>query len=487
MRICGAEFHDEAAMSESRVIRRIARAAPRGARSRLRFGGLALACACLATGARAETIGGALIKAYLNNPNINQQRAAVRGADEGIPKAYAGYLPTVSANANIAVANTQIGETAAGEGDFLQHPRGYGVQFQQNVWNGNKTFNSIRQAESAVFGQREVLRNTEQTVLLAALTDYMNVLRDTAILQLDRNNVDVLQEQLRQTRDRFNVGEVTRTDVAQAEASLAGAQATALTAQSTLQSDIATYRQDIGDEPRSLAPVSPVSKPLPSTLTEAVAISQVEHPAIVAALHGIDSAELAVKISEGALYPTVGVTGSLTKTIEPIGFGSTQELTAQLMGQVTIPIYQGGAEYATVRQSKESLGQTELQADQQRNQVRAAVVTAWGNNQNSLGILRASKAQVDAAEVALAGVREEAKVGQRTTLDVLNAQQTLLQARVQLVSSQHDQVVNSYTLLSSIGRLSTRALGLAVPEYDPTVHFDQVKNKWIGLRTPDGK
>ena len=219
-----------------------------------------------------------------------------------------------------------------------------------------------------------------------------------------------------------------------------------------------------------------------------MAISQVEHPAIVASLHGVDAAELGVKISESALYPTVGVTGSITKEYDPFGFTTgTQVLAGSLIGSVTIPIYQGGAEYATVRQSKETLGQTELQTDQQRDVVRALVVGAWGSNQNSLGIVRASKAQVDAAEVALAGVREEAKVGQRTTLDVLNAQLTLLQARVQLVSAQHDQVVNSYNLLAAIGRLSTASLGVSVPAYDPRVHFDQVKNKWIGLRTPDGK
>jgi outer membrane protein len=298
----------------------------------------------------------------------------------------------------------------------------------------------------------------------------------------------VLQEQLRQTRDRFNVGEVTRTDVAQAEASLSGAQATALTAQSTLQTDIANYRQDIGDEPKSLAPVSPLTRPIPKTLTEALAISQVEHPAIVASLHGVDAAELAVKISESALYPTASVTGAVTKEYDPAGFSvGTQVLAESLIGSVTIPIYQGGAEYATIRQSKETLGQTELQTDQQRDVVRALVVGAWGSNQNSLGIVRASKAQVDAAEVALAGVREEAKVGQRTTLDVLNAQLTLLQARVQLVSAQHDQVVNSYNLLAAIGRLSIRSLGVSVPAYDPRVHFDQVKNRWIGVRTPDGK
>jgi outer membrane protein len=157
------------------------------------------------------------------------------------------------------------------------------------------------------------------------------------------------------------------------------------------------------------------------------------------------------------------------------------------MGQVTIPIYQGGAEYATTRQAKESLGQQELQTDSERNLVRANVVSAWGQNEASFGVVRAAKAAVSANEVALTGVREEAKVGQRTTLDVLNAQQALLTARSQLVIAEHDQVVNSYSLLSTIGRLNIPTLGLAVAEYDPRVHFEQVKGKWIGLRTPDGK
>jgi outer membrane protein len=440
----------------------------------------------LATAAQAETLGGALSKAYLSNPDINQQRAAVRVSDENIPKANAGYLPTVSAEGDAAVEQFNA-QGIQGFNDVTSHPRGYGVTVTQNVWNGNRTLNSVRQAESGVFGARATLRNTEQSVLLAAVTYYMDVLQNTAILDLDRNNVEVLQEQLRQTQDRFNVGEVTRTDVAQAEASLAGARATALTAQSTLQASVANYRKTIGEEPKSLAPVGPVTKPLPKTLTDAVAVSQVEHPAIVAMLHGVDAAALAVKVSEGQLYPTVGLTGQLSKRYDLSNLPNNSAVEAQVMGQITVPIYEGGAVYAATRQAKETLSQQELQTELLRDNVRAAVVAAWGANQNSVGILRAAKAQVEAAEVALAGVREEAKVGQRTTLDVLNAQQTLLNARVQLVTAQHDQVVNSYTLLSAVGRLSISTLGLAVAEYDPRAHFDQVKNKWIGLQTPDGK
>ncbi len=475
---------EEAAMFGKRVKTGVAR---RGSRQRGRAWSLAAMAWVIASApAGAETIGGAISKAYLNNPDINQQRAAVRAADENIPKANSGYLPTVQANAQAALTDTS-GAMFPGVAP-VSRPRSYGATVQQNLWNGGKTDNSVRQAESAVLGAREQLRNTEQNVLLSAVQSYMDVLRDAATLDLDRNNVEVLQEQLRQTRDRFNVGEVTRTDVAMAEASLAGARATALTAQSTLQASMANYRRTIGDEPKNLSPVAPVSKPLPSSLPEAVSISQSEHPAIVASLHGVDSAELAIKINESSLYPVVNLTGSVTKSFDPQGFpNGSQQLNAAVMGQLVVPIWDGGASYAGIRQAKELLGQQELATDLQRNNVRAAVVAAWGANQNSAGVVRAARAQVAAAEVALAGVREEAKVGQRTTFDVLTAQQTLLNARVQLVSAQHDQVVNSYTLLSAIGRLSTHRLGMTTIEYDPRTHFDQVKNKLWGVRTPDGK
>lgn len=465
------------------------------ARRRVRLGSLRLSllagAAALALllplNAQAETIGGALAKAYLSNPDINQQRAAVRVSDENIPKANAGYMPTLTASANAGAQSLSV-EDAPATSVTNSLPRGYQMSVTQPVYNGGRTGNTVRQAESGVLGAREQLRNTEQNVLLSALTYYMDVLRDTAILALQRSNVDVLQEQLRQTKDRFNVGEVTRTDVAQAEAALAGAQAQALSAQSNLQSSMANYRQAVGDEPKSLSPVAPVTKPLPHSLQDAVSISQTEHPAIVASLHGVDAAELAIKINEGALYPTVGLSGSVTKSFDPsqapVG---ARTLVGYVGGQISVPLYDGGLSYANIRQAKEQLGQQELSTDLQRDKVRAAVVAAWGLNQNSQGIVKAAKAQVEAAEVALAGVREEAKVGQRTTLDVLNAQQTLLSARVQLVTAQHDQVVNSYNLLSAVGRLSVRTLGIAVAEYDPRTHFDQVKSKWFGVRTPDGK
>jgi len=431
---------------------------------------------------QAETIGGALIKAYLTSPDINTQRAAVRVADENVPKANAGYLPTVEATGNIGIERALIAESGAAGGaattgvtgvtgggatvSFVK-PRGYGITANETVFNGNRTLNSIRQAESQVFGAREQLRN--------------------AILGLDNNNVDVLKEQLRETRDRFTVGEVTRTDVAQAEASLALGQGTALSAVATLQAAVARYRQFIGDQPTSLAPVKPLMRPIPKTLPEAISISQIEHPAISGSLHGVDAAELQVKIAEGALYPTIGLSAAISNQYDVNAIPGFHLLSGTIQGQLTIPIYQGGAEYAATRQAKESLSQQEIQTDSLRNQVRQAVIAAWGLNTAAVGVVRAARAGVSANEVALTGVREEAKVGQRTTLDVLNAQQALLQARTTLVQAEHDQVVDSYSLLSAIGRLNIPTLGLAVAEYDPRVHFDQVKSKWIGLRTPSGQ
>ena len=303
----------------------------------------ALVCAMAASGASAETIGGALSKAYLNNPDINQQRAAVRAADEGMPAAKAGYLPQINATASGGPANVTSTEPRQGSFSQRQMPSSYGATITENIWNGNQTENSVSQAESKVLAARESLRYTEQQVLLQALTDYMDVLRDTAILDLNKNNVDVLKEQLRQTKDRFNVGEVTRTDVAQAEASLAGAQAQHLTAQSTLQASMARYRQAIGDDPKSLAPVSPISKPLPRTVLEAVAISQVEHPAVSAAARRRRRGAQHQDQRRQAVSDHQRPGRDRSRVTTSRDFAGARLSTASLMGQINIPIFDGGA------------------------------------------------------------------------------------------------------------------------------------------------
>jgi outer membrane protein len=441
----------------------------------------------------AETLDGALVKAYLNNPDINQQRAAVRAADEEVPKASSGFRPKINAEADSPLIEDTHRTTTAQTGAPLTSPfdapkrRGFSLKADETLWNADRTLNSVRREESRVMAARERLRNTEQNVLMDGVNAYMNVMRDTAILALDRAHVQVLEERVQESKDRFAAGEVTYTDVAQAEAALAGAQATAYAAQSTLITSIADYRRAIGEEPRSLAPVKALQKPLPETLYQAVVTSQAEHPAILGALHGVDAAALEVKVVEGQLYPTVDLVGLVDRRYNvATAVVPTFPLTATAGVQASAPIYDAAA-YASTRQAKEVVGEREFQTDQQRDRVRAAVVSAWGRYENAPGILKAAKALVEAAELALKGTREEAKLGQRTTFDELVAEQALLRARIRLVSAQRDEVVASYAVMSAIGRLSTANLGLAVAQYDPMVHFDQVKDKWFGLRTPDGR
>ncbi len=440
----------------------------------------------MAAPAGAETMSGALARAYQGNPNLNQQRASLRATDENLPRASAGWLPTAAATAQGGY-NYLDGDLGNGHIRKTTGPATLGFTVNQNLFNGNRTMNSVRQAESNILGAREVTRNTEQSTLLDGSTAYMNVLRDTAILDLRKNNIIVLEEQLRQTRDRFQVGEVTRTDVAQAEASLASARSDYFTAQANLQNSVATYRQVIGVEPARLEAARPIEQLLPRAMPTAIEVAFSEHPAIQAALHNVDAAELQVKLVEGELYPTVGVTGNVQQNFSANGFPSEHYFNASVLGQITVPIYAGGEVFARARQSKELLAQARLQADQQRDAVRAIVVSSWGQLDTAKAVILSSQAAVRAAEIALNGIREEARVGQRTTFDVLTAQQTLLNARVSLVTAQRDRVVASYTVMAAIGKLTAANLNLTVIAYDPTIHFNQVKDKWIGLRTPDGR
>ncbi len=454
----------------------------------------------------AETISGALSRAYSGNPDLNQQRAGTRATDENVARAKANYRPqatgTASAgfnrtdyNLGINTLNTPTTVTSGGASpsggggslDQSSFPSSAQLTVTQNIFNGNRSANGVKQAESQVFQSREQTRNTEQNTLQNGATAYMNVLRDTAILELNKNNITVLEEQLRQTRDRFNVGEVTRTDVAQSESSLATARSNYFTAQANLQTSIANYRQIIGVEPRRLEAARPIDPLLPRTLDSAIEVSLNEHPSIQAALHNVDVAQLQVQLNEGQLYPTLNVVGQVGAQNAYQGYPNGRQFNGSILGQLSVPLYDGGNTYAFVRQAKELLAQARLQADVQRDTIRANVVSSWGQLESSKAVIRSSMAAVKASEIALDGVREEAKVGQRTTLDVLMAQQTLLQSRVSLVSAQRDRVVASYVVFAAIGKLSAANLGLAVIEYDPTIHFQQVKDKWIGLRTPDGR
>src|SRR5580700_9961026 len=443
--------------------------------------------------ALADTIEAALVRAYQNNPQLNAQRASVRATDENVPQALSGYRPKVALTASAGYQYTDVNSTFGGTATQIVRsevhgtdpPRSAGLTITQTLYNGNQTANKTRAAESQVSGAREGLRVLEQTVLLSAATIYMDYLRDAAIVEVNQSNVRVLDQTLKQTKDRFNVGEVTRTDVAQSEAQLAAGKTQLLAAQATLVTTQANFRRIIGNEPQALAPGSPVDRYLPASLPAAVELSLIENPNVTAAMFGIDVNFLTVKVNEGALLPTVTVQASVQQAYEQ-SLQVFRTFGASAIAQISIPVYQGGSEYSLIRQSKESLAQQRLVLEQARDQTRANTVTAWGQLVAGKAQVASAQSQVTASEIALNGVREEAKAGQRTTLDVLNAQQALVNARVALVTAQHDRVVASYSVLSAVGRLSPQVLNLATNTYDPSVHYQQVRDSWFGVRTPDG-
>jgi outer membrane protein len=442
----------------------------------------------------ADTIEGALVQAYQSNPQLNAQRAQVRSTDETVPQALSGYRPKVAVTASLGYQYTDTLATNGGTPTALVRtdiagtnpPRSAGLTISQTLYNGNQTANKTRAAEAQVSGSREALRVLEQTVLFNAASIYMDYLRDSAIVEVNKSNVRVLEQTLKQTRDRFNVGEVTRTDVAQSEAQLAAGKTQELTAESQLTTTRSNYRRIIGSEPLNLAPGSPVDRFLPGTLQQAVDISLIENPNVTAAMYGIDVNYLTVKVNEGALLPTVSLQATANEAYEQTLI-TQRAFSAGVAAQVAIPIYQGGAEYSLIRQSKENLAQQRLTLETTRDQSRASTVTAWGQLVAGKAQVISAQAQVTASEIALNGVREEAKAGQRTTLDVLNAQQALVNARVALVTAQHDRVVASYSVLQSVGRLSPQVLNLQTPTYDASVHYHQVRDAWGGMRTPDGR
>ncbi len=443
--------------------------------------------------AAADTLEWALVQAYQNNPQINSQRAAVRVTDENVPQALSGYRPRFSVSGSLGEQYLDVysktGSTPPYSSSYGNNAvSNYGLTGTQTLLNGFQTANRTRQAESQVSAARENLRLTEHTILLAAVTAYMNLIRDAAILELQRRNVEVLAEQLRQTRDRFNVGEVTRTDVAQAESRLAGGRASMLSAESNYVTSRSTYRQTIGVEAGKLAPAAPVDRFSPRTLAPAVSAARAQHPSVTVAMYNVDAALLQVRIAEGSLYPTLSLQANAQQSNgSSTNFGTLQSSIATITGQLTIPLYQGGGEYSLIRQAKETLGQRRLDLDTAREAAQQSVVQSWGQLEAAKAQIQATEAQVAAAEIALNGVREEARVGQRTTIDVLNAQQELVTARVALVTAQRDRVVASFALLAAVGRLAIPVLGLKVPAYDPMVHYQQVRDSWIGVRTPDGK
>lgn len=441
--------------------------------------------------AAAQTMKDSLSSAYSNNPSLNQARAQLRSIDEGVPIAKSGIRPQVygSFSASSQYTGLHGAYSSLSNQKFntsgTNNPIGMSLNFTQPIFQGFQTKNSVLQAEAAVRAQRELLRNSEQSVLLDAATSFEDVIQNTSIVGLRKSDVTFLNEQVKASNDRLDVGEGTRTDVSQSEARYAQAQSDLNFAEANLASSKATFRQVTGLDARNLVDNLNLAAKLPPSLDRALAIGQDNHPAVQSAIHNVDVAQFNVKTLEGQFLPDVSLNGSVGRTYDN---GSADYAdSAQVTLNVNIPIYQGGRVSAQVRQAKEDLGYARIQVDILRDQVRQAVVQAWADYQASVASIQAARTGVFAQQLALQGVIEEQKVGQRTTLDVLDSQRDLVDAQVTLVQAERNKVVAAYSLLSATGQLGVDMLDLRVARYQPQQHYQAVKDKWIGMRTPDGR
>jgi outer membrane protein len=425
-----------------------------------------------------QSLNQALTQAYRTNPQLDAARATLRATDEDVARANATYRPVVSGNATASWTRTDTQPASASPGEL--HPRNFGVTVAQPLFRGFRSLNQVRVAEATVRAGRETLRNVEQSVLLGAATAYMDVVRDQAIVRLGENNVRVLSNQLKATQDQFAVGEVTRTDVAQAEARRAGAVAALEVSRGNLRASRAVYERIVGSPPGQLVEAGEPLRLMPKSLSEANSIARRENPLIVNALYLEQAARYDVELTRGELLPTVSLNASYTRAYDS-SRSVDQSDDRRISTTMTVPIYSGGDIEARVRQKKH-IHVSRLQTiEQVRTEQLSLVVGAWARYSAAKAQGQSTAAQVRANQTALTGVREEYRVGQRTLLDVLNAEQEMLNSQVAEVTARRDATVQAFTLLQAVGRLTPAEMGLGNEYYDPEIHYLEVRRKWFGL------
>ena len=439
-----------------------------------------------AVAVQSQTLTDALAETYNTNPQLLAQRALLRATDEQVPQALSFWRPTVNFTGQVGF-NTAALQTPPALGSIERRhveTRPNLVQFQlsQPIYRGGRTEAQTRQAINTVESTRAQTLAVETTVFQAVAQAYLDVVRDQALVEVQRNNVEVLRKQLEATQDRFRVGEVTRTDVAQAESSLAQAQGQLVTQQGQLEISRAEYVRAVGHPPGRL--ILPRDRPaLPATREEALSLAMNNNFSVISATFAELAARDNIDVVRGQLLPQVSVVGTLARSYDQsVTFKGDLLNSAQVTAQLTMPLYEGGAIYSQTRQAEQTVGQRRSQVDDAR---RAAVQTAtqfWSTLEAARASISSFAAAVRAAQIALEGVQQEALVGTRTVLDVLIQNQQLLTTQSQLVTAQHDAALAEFNLAAAIGRLIAPELRLPVKLYDMEQHFKQVRDKWIGFR-----
>lgn len=432
-----------------------------------------------------RTLTQALAASYATDPQLLAERAKVRATDENVPQALAGWRPTIIASGTAGYTGGVLRENLGSlTGGFIKFPLGADaaagtLTITQPLYRGGRTRASTNRAENQVMAERARLIAQEQTSFTNVVNAYVGVIQAQQILQLDISNEQVLTKQLQATNDRFRVGEITRTDVAQAEAALAGATATRETAEGQLASARATFQRAVGYlPPGDLVPPQPLALPV-KTEEQAVTLSANNNPSVVAALFDDASAKDAVDVAYSALMPTVNLQGQGQLSVNAGGQQVDQNIYS-VTANLNVPLYQGGTEYSAVRQARQTQQQTRKLVDDSRRAARQQAIQAWETLIAARATVDSTRSQITANRIALEGVEREAIVGSRTTLDVLNAQQALLQSEVTLVQNLASLVTASYQVAAAVGRLTARDLNLPVPLYDDTAYYNAVRDRWVG-------
>jgi outer membrane protein len=431
-----------------------------------------------ATPAWSESLPEALASAYVNNPRINAERARMRATDEELAKAQSGYRPTLFGTFDWTM--WQKSESApASQSDGVTDPKVITLNARQPLYQGGRVVNTVRQADAVILASREQLRGVEQELFLDGVIAYVNVIRDQEIFRLRQANVETLSEELRATEERFAVGEVTRTDVAQARARHAEAVSALDLAKANLRTAIADYERVTGHPPTSLEQPAIRVDLIPAGVEEAIQIAESEHPDVIAAAYFERAAGFAIKTVEGELLPELNLEASYVDRVDPNRFLDRQE-QGTLVARLTVPLYQGGEVEARIRQAKEERVGRREDIELARVQIRSLVSAAWSQFVAAQAQIVSDRVQVEAAQIALEGVREEEKVGQRTLLDVLDAEQERLDASVQLVTTERNLIVAGYALIAAMGRLTAVDLSLPTAQYDVEENYHEVNGKWWG-------
>ncbi len=460
-------------------------------------------------GAQAQTLQDALSAAYSNNTTLLAARAQLRAIDENVPQALAGWRPTVVLQGSFGAVDqrirSQVQSFRTDGSSFFRDPTGVVVNpagqavtgnisttirqerspgaaqatLTQPIFRGGRTVASVRRAENQVLAQRARLYGTEQTVMSDTTNAYISVIRFQEEVRLNINNEQVLTRQLQATNERFRVGEITRTDVAQAESRLAGARAARSQAEGQLQTSRATFQRLVGSAPERLVAPQPLRTPVGSQ-DQARELASRNNPSVVAALFDEASARDNIDIQMSTLLPTVSVTSQAFRNDNSSG-PHTRQTGGQVTANLSVPLYQGGSEYSLVRQARQQAQQARSLVDDARAVAVQQAVSSWETLRSTRAQVDSVRAQIRAAEIALDGVQREAIVGSRTTLDVLNAEQELLNARVTLVRALADNITGSYSVASAVGRLTAQDLGLPVEYYDMRQYYNAVRDRWVGL------